>query len=113
MRRTLIILIGLALIGIAAWGYFGGFDRVTEQRIETALVERGVPRPMAGCMAARMTERLSLNQLRKLERLRPETGEADIPLTLPEYLERVRRVDDPEVIEVTAAAAAVCAFGGI
>ncbi|MEC7623232.1 MAG: hypothetical protein VYA25_03500, partial [Pseudomonadota bacterium] len=59
-----------------------------------------------------MAERLSVSQLRKLERLEAEEGEADIPLGVVELLERIRRVDDPEVVEVAASSAAFCAFGG-
>jgi len=36
--------------------------------------------------------------------------EADVPVSIAELLERLRRVDDPEVVEVTGSAAAVCAF---
>ena len=67
---------------------------------------------MAKCLAGRMAERLSVSQLRKLERLQAEKGEADIPLGVVELLERIRRVDDPEVVEVAASSAAFCAFSG-
>ncbi len=97
----------LALFAVASCA------RVAEDRVETALVEAGLPGETAACMAERMTERLSIDQLRKLERLKAREGEADIPVSLPEYLERVRRVDDPEVIEVTASSAAVCTFSGL
>ena len=33
MRKTLIILVVLALVGIGVWAYFGGFERVTAARI--------------------------------------------------------------------------------
>ena len=65
---------------------------------------------MAGCMAERMAQRLSVIQLRKLENLRAQEGERAIPLSIAEFLERVRRVDDGEVLEVAASSAAVCAF---
>ena len=113
MKRILLII--LAVLGIAGivWVVTGGFGRTIESRIEGELVARGLPQPMAECMAGRMAQRLTVPQLRKLEALRAEEGEADVPLTMPEFLERVRRVGDPEVIEVTATSAAVCAFGGI
>ena len=59
-----------------------------------------------------MAQRLSITQLRKLENLRAEDGEADVPLSIAELLERVRRVGDREVLEVAASSAAVCAFTG-
>ncbi len=62
-------------------------------------------------MAARMTERLTLAQLRKLEGLGAPDGEASLPRSPGEMLARLRRVDDPAAIEVTATAAAICALG--
>ena len=111
MRRTLLVILVLALAGLGLWGYFGGVEEVTQRRVEAALVDAGVPQQQAGCMAARMTERLTLNQLRKLERLGAQEGETATPLSSGEILARVRRVDDPEAVEVTATAAAICALG--
>lgn len=91
----------------------GGCSSLVENRVEDELIAAGIPEPMAECMAGRMAERLSALQLRKLTRLAPEEGEADIPLTIAGYLERVRRVDDPEVLEVAASTAAICAFSEI
>ncbi len=101
------------VLALAAVLAFTGCAKLAEDRVHDELVEAGLPDAMAECMAGRLAERLSLGQLRKLERLAPLEGEADVPLTIAEFLERVRRVDDPEVVEVTAAAAAVCAFSGI
>ena len=81
-----------------------------EGRLEDEFVARGLPQPMAGCMAERMAQRLSVLQLRKLENLQAQEGERAIPLSIAEFLERVRRVDDGEVLEVAASSAAVCAF---
>lgn len=111
MRRTLIIIVLLGLVAFGVWIYFGGIEQVTERRVESALVDAGVPQQQAGCMATRMTERLTLNQLRKLERLGAQEGETATPLSPGEILARVRRVDDPEAVEVTATAAAICALG--
>ena len=113
MRRVVVILALLLVIGGVLWATLGGGLRGSvEDRLQTEFVARGVPAPMAGCMANRLAERLSVGQLRQLERLGPEEGEADMPLNMAEFLERVRRIDDPEVIEVTATSAAICAFGG-
>ncbi len=111
MRRLLIVIVVLAAVGIGLWAYFGGIEEVTERRVEAALVEAGVPQGQAACMAARMTERLTLNQLRKLERLGAQEGETPVPLSPGEVLSRVRRVDDSQAVEVTATAAAICALG--
>ncbi|TMM48892.1 hypothetical protein [Qipengyuania marisflavi] len=112
MKRAVIIGLVAAALAVGAWFVFGGgLDRVAQSRIETALVANGLPQPMAACMATRLTERLTVVQLRKLERLEPEEGESVVPTNLSGLLERVRRIDDPEVIEVAASSAAMCAFG--
>lgn len=110
MRRKLIILVAVLAIVIGGWLLTGGFGRAVESRIESQLVARGLPQPMAACMAGRMADRLTVRQLRKLAALAPEDGDAAMPHRVAELLERVRRIDDPEIIEVTASAAAVCAF---
>ena len=112
MKRVAIILAVLVIAGLILWATVGGgFQGSVEDRLEDEMVAAGLPQPMAECMAGRMADRLSIGQLRKLESLRPEEGEADIPLNIAEFLERVRRVDDPEVLEVSATSAAICAFG--
>jgi hypothetical protein len=112
--RNLIILRVVFAIGICAWFLLredGVVEQVTQARIETALIQTGAPPEFAACMAGRMVDRLSLNQLRKLERIRADDGESVIPLSPGQVLERIRRVDDPEAIEITTRAAAGCALG--
>lgn len=77
-----------------------------EARLRTGLVNAGVPPYMAGCMAERMTDRLSLMQLRRMSDLprAREAGDVDT------FLHNVRALRDPEIIGVTAAAAARCAL---
>ena len=112
--RFLLILILLAAAGVGAWLYWGGgMQAVTERTVEVALVEAGVPQEQAECMAPRMAERLTSEQLRKLQNVAPQEGEAALPRDAGEALARIRRVDDPEAVEVTVRAAAACAFGGI
>lgn len=109
MRKVLIVIVLLALAGVALWGALGGFERVTADRIESALVDRGVPQPVAECMGTRMSERLTISQLRELERL-GEPGEAGLPASTVEFLERLRSVEDRELIEVVGTSAAICSF---
>lgn len=110
MRRPVILGILLVLAGVAAWVWFIGLNHVTAGRIESTLIARGVPQPMAECMAGRMVDRLTMSQLRKLEELGAREGENPLPLSTGELLARIRRVNDPEALEVTATAAAVCAM---
>jgi hypothetical protein len=85
-------------------------ETIAESRVREALLEAGLSERNADCMAARMVDRLTITQLRKLEALKDEDGEA-APVGLQDYLERVRRVGDAEVIAVTASSAALCATG--
>ncbi|ANU07518.1 hypothetical protein [Paraurantiacibacter namhicola] len=110
MRKLLIGLVVLALIAFAAWRLWGGVEDYGAARIEEELVSRGVPQPVAACMGERMASRLSPLQLRKLERLRPQDGETQIPASMGELMTRIRRIDDPEMVEVTISSAATCAF---
>lgn len=58
-----------------------------------------------------MVDRLSLAQLRKLERLRGTDRAALERLSITEFVSAVRRIDDPEVVAVTTSSAALCASG--
>ena len=110
MRKAIIWIAVLAIVGMGLWGYFGGFERVTAGRIESALVSRGVPQPVAKCMGTRLSERLTISQLRDLERLGEREAEAGLPTSTVEFLERIRSVEDRELIEVVGTSAAICSF---
>lgn len=73
--------------------------------MKSALVDAGLSEDNAGCMAERMTDRLSWGQLRKLSKLKGERR------TLSDYVADARKIDDPEIWTVTASAAALCATG--
>ena len=89
----------------------GCVQKIAEGRVRTALVEAGLSQRNADCMAARMVDRLTIAQLRKLESLKARAGERERPVTIGEYIDRVRRVGDSEVIAVTASSAGLCAMG--
>jgi len=81
---------------------------VPEARLRAGLENAGLSRPMAACMAERMVDRLSLIQLRRI---------GDLPYARDErsvqgFLRRVRALRDPEILTVSAAAAARCALTG-
>ena len=102
--RVLALLLALAALS-------GCVEKIAESRVRTALVEAGLSQRNADCMAGRMVDRLTIGQLRKLEELKAKPGEPERPVTIGEYLERVRRVGDSEVIAVTASSAGLCAVG--
>ena len=107
----LLIMAVVALLGIGAWFVFkpeGLLQQVTEERVEKALLNNGVPMPMAGCMAPRLTDRLTIDQLRNLEKMAPEKGESTFPMGPNEALTRLRRVGDDEAVEQLVRVAAGC-----
>ncbi|MEM6266314.1 MAG: hypothetical protein AAF707_02220 [Pseudomonadota bacterium] len=109
-------LLALLLVGAGvAGGYMlfsrGGLvEQVTEARVEQALLANGLPAPMAECMAPRLTDRLSIAQLQKLERFAPQDGESAVPTSTGQALARLRRVDDREAIETVVSVAGGCGF---
>ena len=109
MRKFLFLGL-ILLLGIGAFVYFGGFERVTAGRIESALVERGVSQPVAACMGERLSKRLSIGQLRELQQIGAREQEAGMPTSMVEFLERMRSIEDRELIEVVGTSAAICSF---
>lgn len=73
--------------------------------VKSAMVDAGLTNGNAACMAERMTDRLSIGQLRKLQKLKGDRR------TLSDYVAAVRRVGDAEALSVTASSAALCATG--
>jgi hypothetical protein len=97
MRRVLIIAALLATTGCVSKLAYG--------RVKSAFTEAGLSEANAACMADRMTDKLTILQLRKLQALQGEKR------SLSDYVAAVRKVNDPEVLAVTATSAAVCATG--
>ncbi len=105
------LLVAIVLLAVGGWLVFregGLLNQVTEERVEDALIAKGVPVGMAECMAPKLTDRLSISQLRKLEKLGPEEGESSMPGSASQALERLRRVDDDEAVEALAVVGARC-----
>lgn len=101
----------LAVAACAVLLLTGCVSKIAESRVERALLGAGLSQRNADCMAERMVDRLSISQLRKLEKLRGKKGEPLKPRTLAQFVERVRAVGDGEVLTVTASSAALCATG--
>ena len=83
----------------------GCVSKLAEGRVRSALVNAGLSQSNAACMAERMTDRLSLGQLRKLQALQSPGR------SLSDYVYTVRRVGDRQLIEVTVSSALLCATG--
>lgn len=81
-----------------------------ETRVRNGLINAGLSRPIASCMAPRMVDRLNLLQLRRLSRLGDLDGMDARNTTLEQFLHRTRALQDPEILAVVTTSAAVCAL---
>ena len=81
-----------------------------EGRVKAALLDAGVSPPIAGCMAERMVDRLSLLQLRRLGSLSTLKDKRMSDLSLNQFLHKVRALKDPEILTVSTSSAALCAL---
>jgi hypothetical protein len=81
-----------------------------ETRVRTALLDAGLSRPVASCMAQRMVDRLSLGQLQKLSRLSGLKEQQIGQLTVGELLRRTKALGDPEILGVVTTAGLGCAI---
>lgn len=78
-----------------------------EKMTDAGLVNAGVPKATASCMAPRMVKRLSLLQLRHLSGL----GKVNRSTNLDQFLYRARSLKDPQILRVVTSSAALCATG--
>ena len=109
-----ILILGLAIV-LGGGAYIvlmddGVLEQVTAARVEQALLDNRVPPPMASCMGERLADRLSISQLRALERARPQEGESTLPLSTGRAMARLRRIDDREAVEQVVLSAGSCGF---
>jgi len=81
-----------------------------ESRLRAGLEEAGLSPRMAGCMAKRMADRLSLTQLRKLQSLASLRKSHSGKMSVEDVLHKVRALEDPEIFAVTSRSALACAF---
>lgn len=80
-----------------------------ETRVRTALVDAGLPKPIATCMADRMVDRLSLIQLNKLSGLKKLRNKDMQKTSIDEFLKRTRSLQDPEILGVVTSSGLICA----
>lgn len=99
-RRPRRLLVLAALLGVA-----GCVQDIKQDRVELALVNAGLDRPLSVCMARRMAERLTIAQLRHLQALGVEKR------TYADYIDAVRNVRDPEALEVLVTSLGLCKAG--
>ena len=80
-----------------------------ETRIRNALIEAGLAKPVAACMADRMVDRLSLGQLNKLRGLGKLKDKSVGKLTIEEFVKRTKALQDPEILGVVTSSGIICA----
>jgi hypothetical protein len=98
-RLVLVAALALGLAGCAT----------PETRIRNALVEAGLSKPVAGCMAGRMVDRLSLLQLNKLRGLGKLKDKKVRELSIEEFVKRTKALQDPEILGVVTSSGVICA----
>lgn len=81
-----------------------------ETRVRTALLDAGLPKPIAACMADRMVDRLSLVQLNRLSGLKKLRNKDMRKLSVDEFLKRTRSLQDPEILGVVTSSGLICAI---
>jgi hypothetical protein len=102
MKRLLAIGLALAVAGCGTPS--------PEARIRARLIEVGLSRPMASCMAERLVDRLSIAELRRLGSL-VKLGNRDIgEMTVDEFIHRIRALQDPHILKVVTTAGLGCAI---
>ncbi|WP_261936777.1 hypothetical protein [Sphingomonas bisphenolicum] len=79
-----------------------------ESRLRAGLEEAGLSPRMAGCMAERMVDRLSLTQLRRLQSLASLRKSHSGKISVDQLLHKVRALQDPEIFAVTSISALAC-----
>ena len=92
------------LIGVASLAACAP-SKLAYGQVKSAMMDAGLSEPTSACMANRMTDKLSLRQLNKLKKLRGSNR------SLSDFVGAVRRVDDPEAVQVTVTSAALCSTG--
>lgn len=99
MRSALVAVSVLALSACAT----------PETRVRTALMDAGLSKPIASCMADRMVDRLSLIQLNKLSGLKKLRNKDVRKLSVDEFLKRTKSLQDPEILGVVSSSGLICA----
>jgi hypothetical protein len=87
-----------------------GCSPIFQGRIVDELAEAGVPRPIAECMAERWVERLSIFQLRKLQRYAQDVKAEQGAISVLGLASRVQQIDDPEIVSVVTSSAFNCSL---
>lgn len=82
---------------------------VVENRVETGLVEAGLPLGLSSCMAEIWADDLSVDQIRSIQRFANAVRNEDERLTVGRLIGHVGDWNDPQALAVVTTSAARCA----
>lgn len=101
------------MIAVTAAALLAGCAASYENRIENSLTSAGVSRPVAGCMAGQMVDRLSTAQLKRLARFAKGIDRREVErMSLRDIHKRFQAIGDPEIVEVVTRAGLGCTLMG-
>ena len=83
-----------------------------EAKVRTKLIEAGLKPRVAGCMAERMVDRLSLVQLKRLQSLGGIARHDPRGMSIDELVHRLRALNDPEIVSVVLKSGIGCSIAG-
>jgi hypothetical protein len=102
--------LSLTVLPLAALALAGCATVSPEARVRAKLVEAGIAPPVAGCMAERMTDRLSMAQLKRLQSFGGLARHDVRGMSIDELVYRLRALQDPEIVSVVLKAGIGCAI---
>lgn len=98
--RVIAVMTGLSALAACA---------TPETRVRNGLMSAGLSAPVSACMADRMVDRLSPEQLRKLADLGKLKNRDPGEITAKEFVKQTRSLQDPEILGVVSSSGLICA----
>ncbi len=81
-----------------------------EARLASGLQEAGMGRQSSACIAREMSGALTLGQLLKLSKLSTFRDKSIRDMSMSEFLNATRALQDPAILKIATIAAATCAI---
>jgi hypothetical protein len=81
-----------------------------EERVRSKLIAAGLTPPMANCMAERLVDRLSIQELRRLGSVAKLQDREIGEMTVEQFLHHIRALGDPHILKVVTTAGIGCAI---
>lgn len=81
-----------------------------QARLRHGLNRAGLSPPMADCVSARMVDRLSVSQLRRIGRLRDLRDDFVRDGSVEQFLRNIAALRDPEILAVATTSATYCSI---